>query len=580
MMEDKAERYSAIVVDDEVIVRTILTFALEREGFACDCAADGGEASSLLGNRSYDLVVTDLRMPRKHGHSLALDILATKDRPVFVVHTSIDDPRLAKDLLRRGVDDILYKPTDYAQFAARARILVEQRRANGKGSAGPHDAARRSPLALADVMSKLKHLSTVLPMSKAALDVVELVRDGKHDAQQIAAATARDPSLAVEILKLANSSFYNPAGEQIAEMERAVMRIGLRRVGELAMAKAALTAHTTNVLPWMDVSLAWRRSIAAGLAADVLVGKAGLTIDREGLFLSALMHGLGRVALGTLFPNEYSMMIDVCRETNQPLLELETKVFPESHSETMVRLLEMWNFPSEICEPLKHFLIPYSALRGLDESLRKKVALLKLSVLVGYLAVGQWEPWDLLDLPGDDITASLGLDAVSDVIAQIREDLVQVVHFRKPEAFNGVGRAAGNRERPARVLSYCRVSRCKIDFLPHIAEGMGIVLQSRDLAGGDDGEPVLVNGIGSPAHSLAPYVEDEGGCRFSVLVGENSRMALHRHSANVVALPCSFAALQTAFQLVSAQNENNSPAERLNAAKRDRQSAFHREYDK
>jgi HD-like signal output (HDOD) protein len=432
------------------------------------------------------------------------------------------------------------------------------------------------------VTSKLKHLSTVLPMSQAALDVVELVRDGKHDAQQIAAATARDPSLAVEILKLANSSFYNPAGEKIAEMERAVMRIGLRRVGELAMATTALTALTTKVLPWMDVSLAWRRSIAAGLAADVLVGKAGLTIDREGLFLSALMHGLGRVALGTLFPNEYSMMIDACRETNQPLLERETKVFSESHSETMVRLLEMWDFPSEICEPLKHFLIPYSALRRLDESLRNKVALLKLSVLVGDLAVGQWESWGLLDLPGNDVTASLGIDAVSDVIAQIREDLVQVVHFRKPEVFDGLGRAADNRERHARVLSYCSVSPSKIDFLPHIAEGMGVVLQSLDQAEINDGQPMLVNGIGSPVHLLAPYLEDEGGWRHSVIIGENenSRMALHRHSANVVALPCSVAALQTAFQLVSNQNESKSPATRLNAAKRERQSAFHREYDK
>ncbi len=130
------------------------------------------------------------------------------------------------------------------------------------------------------------------------------------------------------------------------------------------------------------------------------------------------MHGLGRVALGTLFPNEYSMMIDACHETNQPLFEQEAKVFSESHSETMVRLLEMWNFPSEICEPLKHFSIPYCAC--LDESLRKKVALLKLSVLVGYLAVGQWESWDLLDLPGDDVTESLRVVAVSGVIAAVR----------------------------------------------------------------------------------------------------------------------------------------------------------------
>ncbi len=199
-MANKAETYSAIVVDDEVIVRTMLTFALERAGFSCDCAAAGVEASSLLSNRSYDLVVTDLRMPRKHGHSLVLEILAVKDRPAIMVHTSIEDPRLLNDLLLLGVDDILYKPTDYALFAARARILVEQRRgvrnatdvprsagefdelmseveqlhsqtrhaADANRPSGLCDAARLSPFTLTEVMSKLKHLSTVLPMSSCS----------------------------------------------------------------------------------------------------------------------------------------------------------------------------------------------------------------------------------------------------------------------------------------------------------------------------------------------------------------------------------------------------------------------------
>ena len=78
---------------------------------------------SLLKN----LVVIDLRMPTKHGHSLAVDLLGKENPPLIVIHTSCDDPRMTKDLMLRGVDDIVYKPANYPAFAAKLRGMAERR---------------------------------------------------------------------------------------------------------------------------------------------------------------------------------------------------------------------------------------------------------------------------------------------------------------------------------------------------------------------------------------------------------------------------------------------------------------------
>jgi len=118
----------ALVVDDDAIARKMLTFALEQEGFRCDGAEDGLQADAKIAQRAYDLVVTDLKMPNKHGHSLAVDLLGMERPPVIVIHTSVDDPRLTKDLMSRGVDDIMYKPVQPAAFAAKARSLVSRKR--------------------------------------------------------------------------------------------------------------------------------------------------------------------------------------------------------------------------------------------------------------------------------------------------------------------------------------------------------------------------------------------------------------------------------------------------------------------
>ena len=63
-------------------------------------------------------------MPNRNGHSLAVDLLAGKSRPVVIVHTSVNEPRLTKDLLLRGVDEVVYKPTNYKALASRAVALV------------------------------------------------------------------------------------------------------------------------------------------------------------------------------------------------------------------------------------------------------------------------------------------------------------------------------------------------------------------------------------------------------------------------------------------------------------------------
>ncbi|GIW90934.1 MAG: hypothetical protein KatS3mg109_1366 [Pirellulaceae bacterium] len=120
----------ALVVDDEPVARRVVIFALTHEGFVCDAAVDGLDALEKIRRSSYDLVVTDLLMPHKHGHALSVELLERRrdGTPLIVVHTSIDNPRLTKDLIMRGVDDVVYKPAHYEAFAAKMRAMVNRRR--------------------------------------------------------------------------------------------------------------------------------------------------------------------------------------------------------------------------------------------------------------------------------------------------------------------------------------------------------------------------------------------------------------------------------------------------------------------
>jgi DNA-binding response OmpR family regulator len=84
----------------------------------------------LADTRHYDVIVTDLRMPEMNGHTLVVELLKREHRPAVVVLTGVTEPRLAKDLIARGVDDIVFKPVDQGVLAAKVQALVARRTAS------------------------------------------------------------------------------------------------------------------------------------------------------------------------------------------------------------------------------------------------------------------------------------------------------------------------------------------------------------------------------------------------------------------------------------------------------------------
>lgn len=117
-----------LIVDDEPISRKMVQFALELHGFECDLAEDGLAAQQHLAQHHYDVVVTDLLMPRVNGGELVISLCARPWRPIVVVHSAVLEREVSRGLKREGVDEIFYKPTDYTKMAEKIQSLVASRR--------------------------------------------------------------------------------------------------------------------------------------------------------------------------------------------------------------------------------------------------------------------------------------------------------------------------------------------------------------------------------------------------------------------------------------------------------------------
>jgi DNA-binding response OmpR family regulator len=127
-MSGMNDPWRALIVDDEAMIRIAAMRSLTQEGFVCDGAADGQQAAEKCQVKEFDVVVTDLRMPEVNGHRLIVDLLEKERPPAIIVLTGVPEPRIIRDLLVRGVDDVITKPANLDVLAAKAKALVRRRR--------------------------------------------------------------------------------------------------------------------------------------------------------------------------------------------------------------------------------------------------------------------------------------------------------------------------------------------------------------------------------------------------------------------------------------------------------------------
>jgi two-component system KDP operon response regulator KdpE len=121
-----------LVVDDEAGLRKVVRDALEREGHEVETAADGLEAQRLAEEHGFDLIVTDLSMPRSGGLELVREIRRASAVPVLIL-TVRGEEREKVRLLDAGADDYVTKPFGMEELLARTRALLRRRDAH----AGP-----------------------------------------------------------------------------------------------------------------------------------------------------------------------------------------------------------------------------------------------------------------------------------------------------------------------------------------------------------------------------------------------------------------------------------------------------------
>jgi two-component system, chemotaxis family, sensor kinase CheA len=128
---------NVLVVEDSVTSRALLQMIIEREGYRVQTATDGIEAFAMLKQQQFDIVVSDIDMPRMNGFTLTEKIRADERLSVLpvVLVTSLDSPEDQKHGMAVGADAYIVK----SSFERRGILNVIADLLTGRGRAGVHE---------------------------------------------------------------------------------------------------------------------------------------------------------------------------------------------------------------------------------------------------------------------------------------------------------------------------------------------------------------------------------------------------------------------------------------------------------
>lgn len=105
-----------LVIDDEPDLRTLYELTLLRAGYQVDTAGTVAQGLQQLGAQSFDIVITDMRLPDGLGLTVIQQLKAEKRKERCIVITAYGSAENAVESLKAGAFDYLTKPVDLKQF--------------------------------------------------------------------------------------------------------------------------------------------------------------------------------------------------------------------------------------------------------------------------------------------------------------------------------------------------------------------------------------------------------------------------------------------------------------------------------
>jgi len=222
-------------------------------------------------------------------------------------------------------------------------------------------AAGQPPTASASEMrKKIKNRDIKLPeIPTIIFKLNDTIADPFSSSDDIAQVISKSPGLAALLLRIVNSAFYG-FPSRIDSISRAVTIIGSKEISALAVGITTMEIFKDIPAAVFDMQAFTHHSLACGVLARILAAGGNIR-NTEQLFVSGLLHDIGRMVIFKYFPQQAGAMLLAAAEGKLCLHDAEKSVMGFRHTDIAADLFEKWKFPLSLSQSVIYHHRPAAA---------------------------------------------------------------------------------------------------------------------------------------------------------------------------------------------------------------------------
>lgn len=327
-------RKSILFVDDEPRILSGLRRMLHalRQEWDMSFAEGGPAALEALGRATFDVIVSDMRMPGMQGVELLEEV---RKRYPHMVRIALSGQASRETVLRSVglVHQYLAKPCE-----------AETLRATLTGA-----CSLAGLVVDAELRDRLASLASLPSMPEAYERLAEQLSADSVSVSEVGRIVARDVSLTARVMQLVSSAFFaRPA--RVSGPAYATVFLGLDILKALASSPQAFRRFDEGVIGRLPIESLWSHSRAVAEAArQIVAADSSDALLVEQVYAAGMLHDVGKVALAAELPGEYEAAIRMA-QTGTPLRQAEQAILGTDHTKVGAYLMGLWGLPETVLQ--------------------------------------------------------------------------------------------------------------------------------------------------------------------------------------------------------------------------------------
>lgn len=332
------EKRRILFVDDDHNILDGLKRMLRgmRHEWDMELVQDPVEAVALIKNTSFDVVVSDMRMPRMDGACLLSFVKDQCPDAVRIILSGYAEKELIMKSFR-AAHQYLVKPTD-------AETLK--------------DVIGRA-IALRDLLTSkcLKHLvsrTDSIPSAPATYArIMALLAQQEVSAQEIGRVIEEDLGMTAKILQLVNSAFFG-LPRRFSDIRQAVVYLGVDTVKALALTCGIFSRFDSQGPSGLDVEALFAHSRFTGMLSGKIAEAEQMQKEKvEDAFIAGILHDVGKLIIADNFPGSYrSLLSSATAGDHGTYAEAEIQSLGATHAQVGAYLMGLWGLPGSVVEAI------------------------------------------------------------------------------------------------------------------------------------------------------------------------------------------------------------------------------------